>query len=165
MSEEPIESPSTESADDARVQDLERQLAEAQDQFLRARADYHNLKRRTEEDKETMRSFVAADLLSRLLPVVDNLDRALTSASSSSDFDGLLTGINGIRRQLTDLLDKEGVEVIEAVGKPFDPNLHNAILRDETGEAPENTVVEELQRGYTLGGRVLRAALVKVSAG
>ncbi|MFM7319981.1 MAG: nucleotide exchange factor GrpE [Armatimonadota bacterium] len=148
-----------------RIAALEAKLEESDAQFLRARADYHNLKRRTEEEKEGLRAFLSADLLGRLLPVVDNLERAIASADTSQDFDSFLDGIQGIRRQLADLLEREGVEAMLAVGQPFDPNLHNAILRDEASEAPENTVVEEFQRGYLLGGRVLRAAMVKVSAG
>ncbi|MFY7954283.1 MAG: nucleotide exchange factor GrpE [Armatimonadaceae bacterium] len=165
MPEEPTESSSTELAPEARIAALETQLADAQDQFLRARADFHNLKRRTEEERDSLRAFLVTDLLGRLLPVVDNLDRALTSAATAPDFDAFRTGIEGIRRQMDDLLVREGVEPIVATGAVFDPNLHNAILRDESSDAPENTVVEELQLGYTLHGKVLRAALVKVSAG
>lgn len=158
-------SPSETSVVDARIADLEARLEDAEERFLRARADYHNLKRRTDEEKEGLRAYLSADLLERLLPVVDNLERAIASASLSRDFDSFLDGIQGIRRQLSDLLEREGVEAIEAVGKPFDPNLHNAVLRDESSDLPENTVVEELQRGYVLGGRVLRAAMVKVAVG
>jgi len=165
MAEEPTESSNTDLDPNARIAALESQLADAQDQFLRARADYQNLKRRTEEERDNLRTFLSADLLGRLLPVVDNLDRALASAASAPDFDAFRVGIEGIRRQMEDLLTREGVEPIVAQGETFDPNLHNAILRDETSDAPDNTVVEELQRGYTIHGKVLRPALVKVASG
>jgi len=168
MSEEPLpESNETigDPSPEARIAMLESRLEEAEAQFLRARADYHNLKRRTEEERDGLRSFLTADLLGRLLPVVDNLERAVASASNSRDFDSFLEGIQGIRRQLNDLLEREGVEPIVSVGQTFDPNLHNAVLRDEYSDEPENTITEELQRGYFHGGRVLRAAMVKVSAG
>lgn len=165
MAEEPTESSNTELDPHARIEALESQLTDAQDQFLRARADYQNLKRRTEEERDSLRTFLSADLLGRLLPVVDNLDRALASAASAPDHDAFRVGIEGIRRQMEDILTREGVEPIVAQGEIFDPNLHNAILRDESSDAPENTVVEELQRGYTIHGKVLRPALVKVAAG
>lgn len=165
MSDEAAE-PSPETTDPAaRIAQLEEQLGQASDAYLRARADYQNLKRRTDEEREGLKAYLVADVLTRILPVVDNFERALAAAEATRDFEKLVGGIEGIRRQLADLLEKEGVEAIDAVGQPFDPNLHNAILRDESSDAPENTVIEELQRGYTLGGRVLRAALVKVSAG
>jgi molecular chaperone GrpE len=144
---------------------LKAQLAEANEAFLRARADFANFKRRTEEERESLKQFLQADILTRLLTVVDDFERALSAAAQTSDYEKLVGGVEGIHRKLNDLLIREGVEAIEAVGQPFDPNLHNAVLRDESGEHEENTVVEELQRGYTLGGKVLRPTLVKVAAG
>lgn len=144
---------------------LKAQLAEANDAFLRARAEFANFKRRTEEEKESLKQYLQADLLTRLLTVVDDFERALGAAAQTTDYEKLVVGVEGIHRRLLELLAREGVEAIEAVGQSFDPNLHNAILRDESGEHPENAVVEELQKGYTLGGKVLRPSLVKVSAG
>lgn len=165
MSEETNESSTPESDAVARITTLELQLADANEHFLRARADYQNLKRRTEEERDSLRTFLVTDLIGRLLPVVDNLDRALASAESTPDFDAFLVGILGIRRQMEDFLVRENVEPIAAEGEAFDPNLHNAVMRDETSDQPENTVVEVLQRGYTIGGKVLRPAMVKVAAG
>lgn len=152
-------------ADGDEVAILRAQLDAANDAFLRARADFANFKRRTEDEKETLRQFLMADLLTRLLPIVDDFDRALAAAAQTPDTEKLLAGIEGIHRKLLDLLAREGVSPIEAVGQSFDPNLHNAVLRDEGGGHPDNTVVEELQKGYTLGGRVLRPTLVKVATG
>lgn len=153
------------SAADDELVTLRAQLEAANDAFLRARADFANFKRRTEEEKETLRQYLLADLLTRLLPVVDDFDRALAAATQTPETERLIAGIEGIHRKLTDLLAREGVLPIEAVGQPFDPNLHNAVLREEGGDYPENTVVEELQKGYTLGARVLRPTLVKVATG
>lgn len=133
--------------------------------FLRARADFQNFKRRTEEDKESLRQYLSEDMLKRLLPVVDNFERALQAAEQTKDFDKLVGGVNAVYRQMQDFLTREGVTPIEALYEPFDPNIHNAVVREETTEYPENTVVEELQKGYSLQGRVLRPTLVKVAAG
>jgi molecular chaperone GrpE len=140
-------------------------VADRNDAFLRARADYQNLKRRTDEEKEAMRALMNADLISRLLPIADNFERALRAAEQSRDFDKLVGGVNAVYRQINDLLSREGLEPIEAAGQAFDPNLHNAVLREETAQYPENTVIEELERGYMLNGKVLRPAMVKVASG
>jgi len=149
----------------AQLEAANRRADENNDAFLRARADYQNLKRRTDEEKESMRSLMNADLLKRLLDVADNFERALRAAEQAKDYDKLVTGINAVYRQITEFLAREGVTAIEALDEPFDPNLHNAFLREETTEYPENTVLEELQRGYLLNGKVLRPAMVKVSTG
>ena len=149
----------------AQLEAANRRADENNDAFLRARADYQNLKRRTDEEKESMRSLMNADLLKRLLDVADNFERALRAAEQAKDYDKLVTGINAVYRQITEFLAREGVTAIEALDEPFDPNLHNAVLREETTEYPENTVLEELQRGYLLNGKVLRPAMVKVSTG
>ena len=152
--------------------DLRAQLAEANrradaehDACLRALADFANYKRRTQEDAARQREILTEHLLTRLLPVVDNFERALASAQATQDYDKLVTGVGAILRQLQDFLAREGVQTIEAVGQPFDPNFHNAVMRDETTDYPENMVVEELQKGYTLGERVLRPSMVKVATG
>ena len=154
------------------VATLRVQLAEANrradaehEAFLRARADYQNFKRRAEDERESLRSLIASDLITNLLPVVDNFERALAAAAQTQDYDKLIGGINAVYRQLQDFLTKEGVEPIAAMNQPFDPNLHNAVLRDENSDQPDNTVVEELQKGYALRGRVLRPTMVKVATG
>ena len=144
---------------------LKNQLADLNEAFLRSRAEFANFKRRTEEERESLKQFLISDLLLRLLPVADNFDRALAAARQTHDYEKLIGGVEGIQRQLDELLAREGVTVIEATGQPFDPNLHNAVLRDESGEHPENTIVEDLQKGYELNGKVLRPTLVKVAAG
>ena len=149
----------------AQLEEANRRADSEHEAYLRARADFANYKRRTQEEAARQREIVNEHLLLRLLPIIDNFERALQSAETTRDYDKLVTGVNAILKQMQDFLAKEGVTVIEAVGQPFDPNYHNAVMRHETTEYPENTVVEEMQKGYTLGERVLRPSMVKVAAG
>ena len=132
---------------------------------LRALADFTNFKRRTDEERESLRQYLSTDLLTRLLPIVDNFERALQAAEATKDYDKLVGGVNAVYRQMQEFLTRAGVEAIEAEGQPFDPNLHEAVLREATTEYPENQVIAELQKGYMLQGRVLRPTMVKVAAG
>ena len=144
--------------------EMANQRADAEhDAFLRARADFANYKRRVQEDTARQRDIVSEQLLTRLLPIIDNFERALASAQTTQDYDKLVGGVSAILRQMQEFLAKEGIETIDAVGQPFDPNFHNAVAREETIEYPENAVVEELQKGYTRGDRVLRPSMVKVA--
>lgn len=151
------------SSAEATVVDLEQQLAAANDARLRALAEFQNYRRRTDEERESLKSFLLTGVMESLLPIVDNFGRAVDSMNASSDIDKLRDGISGIHRQLASVLEKYGVEEIAADGATFDPNMHNAVMRVEDTGAPADTVVEVLQPGYTIGGRVLRPALVKVS--
>jgi len=168
---EPDEAANTEStttaaesqSNDVTIADLEQQVADANDARLRALAEFQNYRRRTDEERESLKGFLLTGVMESLLPIVDNFGRAVESMNASSDIDKLRDGITGIHRQLATLLEKNGVEQIEAAGASFDPNLHNAVMRVEDSGAPADTVVEVLQPGYKIGGRVLRPALVKVS--
>jgi molecular chaperone GrpE len=168
---EPDEAANTEStttaaesqSNDVTIADLEQQVADANDARLRALAEFQNYRRRTDEERESLKGFLLTGVMESLLPIVDNFGRAVESMNASSDIDKLRDGITGIHRQLATLLEKYGVEQIEAAGASFDPNLHNAVMRVEDSGAPADTVVEVLQPGYKIGGRVLRPALVKVS--
>ena len=150
-------------SNDVTIADLEQQVADANDARLRALAEFQNYRRRTDEERESLKGFLLTGVMESLLPIVDNFGRAVESMNASSDIDKLRDGISGIHRQLATLLEKNGVEQIEADGAAFDPNLHNAVMRVEDSGAPADTVVEVLQPGYKIGGRVLRPALVKVS--
>ncbi len=168
---EPDEAANTEStttaaesqSNDVTIADLEQQVADANDARLRALAEFQNYRRRTDEERESLKGFLLTGVMESLLPIVDNFGRAVESMNASSDIDKLRDGISGIHRQLATLLEKNGVEQIEAAGASFDPNLHNAVMRVEDSGEPADTVVEVLQPGYKIGGRVLRPALVKVS--
>lgn len=145
------------------VAELEEQLAAANEARLRALAEFQNYRRRTDEERESLKGFLLSGVMESLLPIVDNFGRAVDSMNASTDIDKLREGISGIHRQLATVLEKNGVEQIVADGAVFDPNLHNAVMRVEDSDVPTDTVVEVLQPGYTIGGRVLRPALVKVS--
>lgn len=148
---------------DVIIADLEQQVADANEARLRALAEFQNYRRRTDEERESLKGFLLTGVMESLLPIVDNFGRAVESMNASSDIAKLRDGISGIHRQLATLLEKNGVEQIEADGAAFDPNLHNAVMRVEDSGAPADSVVEVLQPGYKIGGRVLRPALVKVS--
>jgi molecular chaperone GrpE len=151
---------------ETQVAALQSELDQEREAHLRARADFANFKRRTDEERERMRAFVGENILAGLLPIVDNFERAVQAANTTQDYEKLIGGVNAILRQMQEFLAKNGVETGKAdAGDPFDPNFHNAVLRAETTEYPENAIVEELQKGYTLGGRVLRPAMVKVATG
>lgn len=133
------------------------------EQLLRIRADFENLKNRVERTREATERHAAAQLVSRLLPVLDNFERALSAARQVDGDTVFQDGIGLIFRQLLDELRKEGLMAVDTVGEPFDPEIHEAVATTDASGLPPNTIVEELQRGYLLHGRLLRPALVKVS--
>ena len=130
------------------------------DLWVRARADFENLRKRLEREREEERGRAGSAFARDLLPVADNLERALAGASAS---DPLREGIALVLRQFTDCLSKAGVEPIEALGAPFDPVFHEAVATEPTESLPPNHVVGEVQKGYLFMGRVLRPSLVRVS--
>lgn len=151
------------------LQEAERELAlarERADQNLnnwqRAAADFSNYRRRMDDERAATAQFANAILLSRLLAVLDDYDRALDNVPPDTH-DAWVEGIRLVERKLRGLLESEGVTPIEAVGKLFDPNLHEAVVHEDTTEYPDNTVIDEVQRGYLLHDRVLRPALVRVA--
>jgi len=132
------------------------------DLYLRAVAELDNFRKRTRQEMVEFRKFAAEGLVGQLLEVADNLARALESADAGGDGGALAQGVSMTLRQLMDVLASHGLRRIEADGRQFDPNLHEAVLRVDTGPEMDNVVVEEMQAGYTLHGRVVRPALVKV---
>ena len=133
-----------------------------QDRLLRTAAEFDNYRKRIDRERRELSEFAAADMLKELLPIVDNLDRAL-QAPAGSDVDAYRKGVEMIQRQMHDLLQKRGVTPIETVGAEFDPNYHQAVTYDVSPDHREGEVIEELQRGYKLGERLLRPAMVKVA--
>jgi molecular chaperone GrpE len=147
-----------------RLQEQEQIAADSHDKFLRTMADFDNFRRRTRQEMEDARRYAVEKFVADLLPALDNFERALQHTEGNGGDDAVREGILLIHRQLMDTLAKHGVEAIEAVGKPFDPRFHEAIMRVEPGPGQEpGTVVEELRKGYLLHGRVIRASLVKVA--
>lgn len=133
------------------------------DLYLRERAELENFRKRTQRDKEEFRLFTRKELLLEVLPVLDNLERALSHAGQSGDSQGLLEGVTMTVTQFRKVIEDFGARPIHAIGAPFDPNLHQAMAQVETAEQPPGTVVSEFQRGYLLQERLLRPALVVVA--
>jgi molecular chaperone GrpE len=133
------------------------------EQLTRLRADFENFKKRVEREQEANERHAAAGLVSRLLPVLDNFERALSADVPSEDGRAFRDGVALIFRQLLDELRKEGLAAVDSLGQPFDPKLHEAVATDTVAGLPDQTVVEEIRRGYLLYDRLLRAAQVKVT--
>ncbi|MDX8359533.1 MULTISPECIES: nucleotide exchange factor GrpE [Bacillaceae] len=163
QSDENPEETSEESSVNPRINDLEKKLDEAENRTFRIQADFDNFRRRTRLDREAAEKYRAFNLVSDILPVLDNFERALQVEADDDKTKSILQGMEMVYRQLFDALQKEGVEVIEAAGESFDPHLHQAVMQVEDAEHDPNTVVEELQKGYKLKDRVVRPSMVKVN--
>ena len=129
---------------------------------MRSAAEFDNYKKRTAKERDDLYANVVCDVVLQILPVLDNLQRAVDAAETSGGTD-LLEGVKMIRRQFEEALGSIGVEPIDAAGKPFDPELHDAVMQDEDTEEEENTVTEELMKGYLYKGKVIRHSMVKVA--
>ena len=161
----PEAAPSAEASRDpvSEVEELRRQLDEKHDRLLRALADAENARRRAQREREEFVKYANESLLRDLIPVLDNLDRALDAARAASTAANLVAGVELTQRKLLKVLEQAGVTRYSAVGQPFDPTRHEAIARVVSTEAAPNTVVSERLPGYLLQDRVLRAALVAVA--
>jgi molecular chaperone GrpE len=146
------------------VEELRRELQERQDRLLRTLAEAENVRRRVERTADERVKYANEALLRDLVPVLDNLDRALAAARGAGGSANVVEGIELIRRELLRVLERHGVTRYSAIGQPFDPARHEAIARVVSAEAAPDTVVDETAPGYLLNGRVLRAALVAVAA-
>ena len=133
------------------------------DQLLRLRAEFENFRKRMEKEKTEFLRYANEQLIFALLPVMDNFGRAISSAKENQNVEAVLEGVSMIEKGLTDVLTKFGVKQIKSVGEKFDPHRHEAIGVVESKEHPEDTVVEELQKGYLLNDRLIRPAVVKVA--
>lgn len=147
----------------ARLQAMEQALEEQKNLYLRTLADFQNYRRRQQEEMERQRILLLESLMEELLPILDNFERALQAAEATRELEPLLEGVKMTERQVKALLARYDIHPIEAVGKPFDPNLHEAIQRIETEEYEDGTVVDEVERGYRIGERVLRPSRVIVA--
>jgi molecular chaperone GrpE len=153
----------TEPCPEDRVADLEVQLAEAKDQFLRKAADFENFRKRMNREKQDAIDFANQNLLLDIIPVLDDFDRALQSAENSRDFNSLYEGVGMIAKRLSSTLEsKWGLKSYAAAGALFDPNFHEALMMEKSSAVTEQTVQADLLKGYTLKDRVIRSAKVKV---
>ncbi|MDD2586987.1 MAG: nucleotide exchange factor GrpE [Syntrophomonadaceae bacterium] len=153
-----------------KLDDLKEQLKKEQEEskknhelYLRALAEAENTRKRAAREREDYIKYAALPFIKKMLPVIDDLDRAVSMSEASNDYDALNKGVELITKRLHAVLDNEGVELIPALGEPFDPQYHQPLLVEENSEYAENTVIEELEKGYKMHDRVIRPSLVKVS--
>lgn len=139
------------------------EIAEVNDQYKRLLAEFDNYRKRTEKEKSGMYAMGAKDVIEKILPVIDNFERGFSLVTDEDKEDAFVTGMEKIYKQFGTVLQDLGVTPIEAVGKPFDPNLHNAVMHVEDESLGENTVAEEFQKGYLYKDQVVRYSMVKVA--
>lgn len=158
VSEAPVEDESTDP-----VAELEAKLEQSEEKYLRLYAEFENYKKRTRQELDTERTYRAQSVLRDILPAIDNIERALAQQGESDEFKSLHKGVEMIYESLLHSLKENGLEVIEALDAPFDPNLHQAVMQDSDSSKDSGIVLEELQKGYKLKERVLRPSMVKVN--
>jgi len=144
------------------LEELRRERDALQDRLLRTAAEFDNYRKRMDHDRRDLADHAAGEAIKDLLPIIDNLERAL---QASAQDDPLRKGVELIHKQMLEMLRKRGVTPIEALGADFDPNVHEAVTHEESDQHREGEVMEELQRGYKVGERLLRPAMVKVAKG
>ena len=160
---DPSQPPGQETAQQ-QIERLTQQRGEAEDRALRSHAELENFRKRVRREMEDERKYAAMPVLRDLLPVVDDMDRAVAAAESSSDSEGLLSGVKMVRAQLDEVLQEHGCRRVEAQAAPFDPAVHEAIMQQPTSDHPPGTVIQVAKDGYLLHDRVVRPAQVVVSA-
>jgi len=144
------------------LEELRRERDALQDRLLRTAAEFDNYRKRMDRERRELADYTAGEAIKDLLPIIDNLERAL---QASAQDDPLRKGVELIHKQMVEMLRKRGVTPIEALGADFDPNVHEAVTHEESDQHREGEVMEELQRGYKVGERLLRPAMVKVAKG
>jgi len=147
----------------AEITALEQKLDESESRFLRLRADFDNLKRRAQTERVAQEKYRAQNLLTDLLPVLDNFERALQVEATTEDAESMKKGIEMVYRSLIEATTKEGLEPVASEGEVFDPNIHHAVMQEQDDSKEQGIVLQELQKGYKLKDRILRPAMVKVN--
>ncbi|BCW96389.1 MAG: protein GrpE [Fimbriimonadales bacterium] len=147
----------------ARVAELEQAYEEQRNLYLRTLADFQNYRRRQHEEMERQRGLLLESVMTELLPILDNFERALQAAEATRELEPLIEGVRMTERQIKAVLARYDIHPIIALGQPFDPNLHEAIQRVETVDYEDGIVIDEVERGYRLGERVLRPSRVIVA--
>lgn len=146
----------------ARIQQLEQEVGNLKDQYLRAVADLKNFKRRTEDERATLIRNATAGLIMKLLPILDDFDLAVQHVSPEVAESPWFNGLQGVQRKLQVVLESEGVKAIDAQGQTFDPNFHEAVMHEDAGPEQAGKVTADLRKGYTLHDKVIRPSMVKV---
>jgi len=148
-------------AEENKTAALEAEVQEKNDRILRLQADFENFRRRTAKEKEELAAVITQNLLTDLLPLLDNFERAM--AVEQTDVEAFQKGVEMIFTQLREVMEKHGLEHIDAEGQPFDPNVHQAVMRVENPDVEDGTITQVLQKGYQAKGRVIRPAMVQVA--
>ena len=162
--EETVDTPEEKETDpEAEIKALSEEANKWKTEYYKVFADMENTKKRMNTEFENQKKFMMQSFVEELLPVIDNFERSLAAEAGDENLKNFLKGYQMIHDQLLMILEKNGVKAIEAEGKPFDPNFHQAVMTEEVEGMEPNMVVEELQKGYMLKDRVVRATLVKVS--
>ncbi len=165
QNEQPVTDPVDKGTAVADADELQRQRDDFYDRLLRKTAEFDNYRKRVERDRQSMAEAVAADAVKDLLPLVDDLERALKADTGAEGAEAYRKGVELIHRQLLEILRKRGVRAIEALGTDFDPHFHQAIAHEPAEGRRDGEVIEEFGRGYMLGDRLIRPAIVKVAKG
>lgn len=142
---------------------LKNELDKINNQYIRLAADFDNYRKRQMQEREALLKYGAEETLKKMIEALDNIDRAKSSVENVEDVNIVKESYNLVFKQIYDVLQKIGLEVIDTKDKEFDPNLHEAVMQTPTGDYPENTIIAELQKGYKLGDKVLRPSLVNVA--
>ena len=147
------------------MQQIQADLDRFRDLALRSQADFENYRKRAVRERDDAVRYANFSLVEKIVPVLDSFELGLAAARNSAGAESLVSGMEMVKRQLEDVLQQAGVESVDATGKPFDPNQHEAVAQEPSADVPEGSVVRQLRKGYKLKERLLRAALVGVSGG
>lgn len=157
-----VEEVSTEEAAEfSELDKVKNEFKEVNDKYLRLQAEFQNFRKRTEKEKTDLYKYANEKILVDLLPLMDNMERAVVSTDAGSD--GVVEGIKMMKKSFDDMFSKNGIEAIESIGAEFDPELHHAVMSDDSEEHNSEHVIEEFQKGYKLNGKVIRHSMVKVA--
>ena len=143
--------------------DIQSKYDELNNQYIRLAADFENYRKRQAQERESLLKYGAENTLKKIIDVLDNFERGAKANETTDDCEKLRESFNLVHKQLIEVLEKAGLKTIDAEGKEFDPNFHEAVMQTPTSEYPEHTIIAVLQKGYQLGDRVLRPALVNVA--
>ena len=143
--------------------ELQKKYDELNSQYIRLAADFDNYRKRQAQERESLLKYGAENTLKKIIEVLDNFERGAKANETVEDCEKVKESFNLVHKQLLEVLSKAGLEIIEAEGKEFDPNFHEAVMQTPTSEYPEHTIINELQKGYKLEDRVLRPSLVNVA--
>ncbi len=145
------------------ISSLKEEIEKINNQYIRLAADFDNYRKRQAQERESLLKYGAEETLKKMIEALDNIDRAKASIENIEDVNTIKESYNLVFKQIFDILQKMGLEVIDTNGKEFDPNFHEAVMQTPTSEYPENTIIAEMQKGYKLGDKVLRPSLVNVA--